>query len=104
MSRLSVPILTEYFLRLDNIGQNAEFSFENRYSYITSAHFGHMVYMTSRGGRMSRAPTSRFEQIVESEDPGFEYRAHRFEAWSSQTKDFKIDTCRFLAWRLGLLG
>ena len=27
-----------------------------------------------------------------------------FETWSSQTKDFKIDTCHFLAWRLALFG
>ena len=27
-----------------------------------------------------------------------------FEPWSSQNSDFKIDTCRFIAWRLALLG
>ena len=40
-----------------------------------------------------------FWEIGESED-------HRFEsgAWLSQTNDFKIDTCRFLAWRSTLLA
>ena len=31
----------------------------------------------------------------------FESGAREFETWSSQTKYFKIDTCRFLAGRLG---
>ena len=38
-----------------------------------------------------------FWEIEESED-------HGFETWSSETKDYKIDTCRFLAERLALLG
>ena len=29
---------------------------------------------------------------------------HRFESWSSQTNDLKIDTCRFQARCSGLLG
>ena len=45
-----------------------------------------------------------FWEIVESEDCGFESRACRFETWSSQTEDLKIDICCFLAWRLVLLG
>ena len=39
-----------------------------------------------------------FWEDGESEDHGFESRA-----WSSQTKNFKIDTCLFLAWRSALL-
>ena len=62
-----------------------------------------------------RIPTSQFFKPVGvakwverpppvlGEDCGFESKAHGFETWSSQTKDFKMDTCCFLAWRLELL-
>ena len=29
---------------------------------------------------------------------------HSFKPWSNQSNDFRIDTCRPLAWRLALLG
>ena len=45
-----------------------------------------------------------FWEIGESEGHGFESGTRRFETWSSQTKDFKIDTCRFLAWCSALIG
>ena len=53
---------------------------------------------------MSRASASRFGEIRESEGHGFESGTQGFETWSSQTKDFQIDTCHFLAWRSALLG
>ena len=31
-------------------------------------------------------------------------RISRAETWSNQTKDFKIDTCRFIAWCSALLA
>ena len=40
----------------------------------------------------------------ESKCPRFESRPCGFEPWLSQTNDFKMETCRFLAWRLVLLG
>ena len=33
-----------------------------------------------------------------------ESEPRRFELWSSQTNDLKIDTCCYLAWCLALLG
>ena len=45
-----------------------------------------------------------FWEIGESEDSRFESRAWRFEPYSSQTNDFKIDTYRFLARCSALLG
>ena len=53
--------------------------------------------ITSRDDQMSRAFTSR-------KDHGFESGPRIFEPWSSQTNDFKIDTCCFLARRSALLG
>ena len=44
-----------------------------------------------------------FWEIGESEDRGLEFGARGFETWSSQTKDLKLDTCRFLFWRPALL-
>ena len=38
----------------------------------------------------------------ESEDLGFKSGARGFETWLSQTKEFKIDTMRFLAWHSAL--
>ena len=42
-------------------------------------------------GQMSRVP------VGESEPRGFESRACGLERWSSQTNNFKIDTCQSLA-------
>ena len=43
-------------------------------------------------------------EIMEPEEHGFESGAHGFETWSCQTKDFKIDTCRFLPSHMALIG
>ena len=45
-----------------------------------------------------------FWEIGESVRRGFESGPRCFKPWSSQTNDFKIDTCRFLACQSTLLG
>ena len=39
----------------------------------------------------------------ESEGSELESGPCEFDFWSSQINDFKIDTCHFLAWRLGII-
>ena len=58
---------------------------------------------TSQGGLMSRARLP-FWKIGEPEDHRFESGAHGFKTWLNQIEDFQIDTSRFLARRLALLG
>ena len=53
-----------------------------------------------RGGRMSRAPASRSGRSENPKVVGSNPDLAVFEPWS----DFKIDTCRSLAYRLALLG
>ena len=53
---------------------------------------------------MSRASISRDWKIREIEPSRFGSGPCRFEPWSSQTSDFKIDTCRFLIRHSALLG
>ena len=53
---------------------------------------------------MSKSTRLSFWETGDSEGHGFESRPRIFKSWSSQTNDFKIDACSFLAWRLVLLG
>ena len=62
------------------------------------------MVVTRRGGRMSRASVSRAGRLGKSEPRRFESGTCGFEAWSSQTNDFKMYTCHFKVWRLALLG
>ena len=52
---------------------------------------------------MSRASASHEIGEYEGQVMGSNPELTVFEPWSSQTKDFKIDACRSLAWRLALL-
>ena len=58
----------------------------------------------SRGGRMSRASTSRSGRSGNPNVAGSNLDLAVFEPWSSETNDFKSDTCRSLSWYSALLG
>ena len=67
-------------------------------TYIYPAFTGHFIYIIDQ-----------MEWLNEFERPspvlvGYEVQIHRFEAWSSQTIDFKHFSCHYLAWFLVLLG
>ena len=67
-----------------------------------NSHHKFLKLPSKSGGQMSsRLP---FWEIGESEYRGFETSACGFETWLSQTNDFKIDTCCFLAWSSALIG
>ena len=51
---------------------------------------------TSRGGQMSSALTSRSGRSGNPKIAGLNPDACWFKPWSSQSDDFKIDTCPFL--------
>ena len=67
-------------------------------------HQPHCSKLTCLGGWMSKNARLPFWEIRESEGCRFESGPRIFESWLSQTHDIKIDTCRFLAWHLSLLG
>ena len=60
--------------------------------------------LITRVGRISKSARLLFWVISESEGLELEFGPRIFESWSSQTNDFRSDTCRFLAWRSPLLG
>ena len=53
---------------------------------------------------MSRGPTSHSGRSSNLKVTGLNLDLTAFEPWLRQTNDFKIDTCRSLAWRFALLG
>ena len=59
---------------------------------------------TSWGSRMSRPSGSCSGILGNMKVGGSSPDVPVFEPWSSQTNDFKFDTCRSLAWHSTLLG
>ena len=53
---------------------------------------------------MSKSTPSYSGRLGNPKVAGSNSKPHVFESWSSQTNNFKIDTCCFLAWLSAILG
>ena len=76
--------------------------YNNVYNYAYNYIYNYIYDQTGWPNEFSiRLPCWK---IGESEPYRFESGPCGFKPWSGQINDFKIDTCRFLTWRLALLG